>query len=322
MALFGGGSKKTTSEMTRPDYINDYINQLVNQMNGTSSGDYIYRENVGFNQNQQDALNNLAQSGALGGLSSQYLDAAQNGLGYLDQANAGYQNLANAGPITADQIGALAGQLYDDEAVQAAIAANNEQTQQDLARGALPQLSQQYAGQQGSGARMAKQFAQNDALAQMQGTATNITNSAYDAALNQAQNILSGNKQNQAGALNGLTNIGTGMSNLGQQAGQLSQQQMMNQWGAGLQQQQQSQADLNNNYQNAMNAANWGWQDINNQLGAAGIFNGALGQKTTTKTSGGGGGFLGGAMSGAAAGSAFGPWGALAGGVIGGLAGS
>lgn len=322
MALFGGGGSKTTSKMTRPDYIQSYIDQLVNQVNNTSSGDYVYRENVGLNQNQQEALNNLSQSGALGALSSQYMDAAQSGLGYLDNAYSGYNNLANSGQITGEQIGALAGQLYDDEAVQAAIAANNEQTQQSLARNALPQISQQFAGQQGSGARMAKSFAQGDALNQMQNTATNITNSAYDSALTQAQNILSGNRQTQASALGGLSNIGSNLANLGNQAGQLSQQQMMNQWNAGLQQQQQQQSDLNNAYENAQNAANWGWQDINNQLGAAGVLNGALGTTTTTKTSGGSGGFLGGAASGAAAGSAFGPWGALAGGVIGGLASS
>lgn len=322
MGLFGGGGSTSTSKMTRPEYIQNYIDQLVNQVNNTSSGDYVYKDNVGFNQNQTEALNNLSQSGALGALSSQYMDAAQSGLGYMDQANNGYNNLSNSGQITGEQIGALAGQLYDDGAVQAAITANNEQTQQDLARNALPQLAQQYAGQQGSGARMAKSFAQGDALNQMQNTATNITNSAYDSALNQAQSILSGNRQSQASALSGLSGIGNTMAGLGNQAGQLSQQQMQNQWAAGLQQQQQQQSDLNNAYTNAQNAANWGYQDINNQLGAAGVLNGALGTTTTNKVSGGGSGFLGGAMSGAAAGSSFGPWGALAGGVIGGLASS
>lgn len=322
MGLFGGGGGKTTSSMSRPDYINDYINQLMQQMNNTSSGDYVNQEYSGLNETQQQALNDLFNSNALGALSSQYLGAAQNGLGYMDSANQGFQNLMNSGQITGDQIGALAGQLYDDAAVQDAITANNEVVQQDLARNALPTLSQQYAGQQGSGARMAKSFAQGDALNTMQGNATQITNNAYDSALNQAQSILSGNRQNQAAALSGLAGIGTNMSGLGQQAGQLAQQQMQNQWAAGAQQQQDQQNALNNAYQNAINANNWGWQDINNQLNAANIFNSALGQKTTTTTSGGGGGFLGGAMSGAAAGSAFGPWGALAGGVIGGLAGS
>lgn len=320
MALLGGGGGSTTSQMTRPEYIQQYINQLLGQMKNTSSGDYVNKEYIGLNQNQQDALDQLASSGALGALSSQYLNAAQGGLGYMDQAQQGWQNLMNGGGITADQIGVLAEQLYNDEEVQNAITANNEQVQQSLARGALPSIAQQYAGQSGSGSRMAKTFAQSDALNQMQNNATNITNSAYDSALAQAQNILSGNRNSQASALSGLSNIGGQLAGLGEQAGQLSQQQMMNQWNAGLQQQQDQQGMLNNAYQNAQNAANWGWQDINNQLGAAGILNGALGQTTTTKQSGGGGGFLGGAMSGAAAGSAFGPWGALAGGVIGGLA--
>lgn len=320
MALFGGGGGSSTSQMSRPEYLQRYIDQLVSQMNNTSSGEYVNKDYIGLNQNQNQALEGLASSGALGALSSQYLDAAQSGLGYMDQAQQGWQNLMNQGGITAEQIGALAEQLYNDEEVQNAITANNEQVQQSLARNSLPSIAQQFAGQSGSGARMAKSFAQGDALNQMQNNATNITNSAYDSALSQAQNILSGNRTNQASALSGLSSIGTGLAGLGEQAGQLSQQQMMNQWNAGLQQQQNEQGMLNNAYQNAQNAANWGWQDINNQLGAAGVLNGALGQKTTTTQSGGGGGFLGGAMSGAAAGSAFGPWGALAGGVIGGLA--
>lgn len=320
MALFGGGNSKTTSQMIRPEYIQQYIDQLNQQIGNTSSGDYVYRDNVGFNNNQTEALNNLAQSGALGTLSQQYMDAAGQGLGYLDNAYKGYQSLSGQGGVTGEQIGALAGQLYDDDAVQAAITANNEQVQQNLARNALPQLAQQYAGQHGSGARMAKSFAQGDALNQMQGQATDITNSAYNSAISQAESILSGNRQNQAAALSGLSNIGSNLSNLGQQGANLSQQQMLNQWNAGLQQQQQQQNEYDNAYQNAQNAANWGWQDINNQLGAAGVLNGALGQTTTTKQSGGSGGFLGGSMSGAAGGSSFGPWGALAGGVIGGLA--
>ena len=58
MALFGGGNSKTTSQMIRPEYIQQYIDQLNKQIGNTSSGDYVYRDNVGFNNNQKISLFN------------------------------------------------------------------------------------------------------------------------------------------------------------------------------------------------------------------------------------------------------------------------
>lgn len=324
MGLFGGGSKTSTSSMSRPGYLTDYINQLTNMIGQTNSGDYVNKDYVGLNQTQQQALDQLANSGALRDLSSQYLNAGQQGLGDLDYASNGLNNLYNQGAITGDQIGNLANQLYNQDDVQAAIDAQNQGVQEQLARQTLPSVAEQYMGQagQGSGAQMAKDFAKGDALQQMQANAANTTDAAYNSALNQAQNILSGNRQNQAAALSGLAQNGASMSNLGIQAGNLAQQAIQNQWNAGNIQQQDQQNQYNNQYQNAINNQNWGWQDIQNQINAASVLNGALGQTTTSKTSGGGGGLFGGIMSGAAAGSSYGPWGSLAGGVLGGLAGS
>lgn len=324
MGLFGGGSKTQTSSMSRPGYLTDYINQLTNMIGQTSSGDYVNKDYVGLNATQQAALEQLANSGALRDLSSQYLNAGQQGLNDLDYTQNALNDLYNQGPITGDQIGNLANQLYNQEDVQAAIDAQNQSVQEQLARSTLPSVAEQYMGQagQGSGARMAKDFAQGDALQQMQANAANTTDAAYNSALGQAQNILSGNRQNQAAALSGLAQNASNMSNIGIQAGNLAQQAIQNQWQAGAQQQQDIQNRYNNQYQNDINNQNWGWNDIQNQINAASVLNGALGQTTTQKVSGGGSGFLGGAMSGAAAGSAFGPWGALAGGVIGGLGSS
>lgn len=324
MGLFGGGGGATTSSMSRPTYLKDYINQLSNQIGQTNSGDYVNRDYAGFNQAQQEALDQLANSGALGALSSQYLNAGQQGINDMNYTSNAINDLYNQGGISADQISNLANQLYSQDDVQGAIDAQNAGVQEQLARQTQPAIAEMYGSQagHGSGARVARDFAQGNAVQQMQGNAADITNSAYNSALNQAQNILSGNKQNQAAALSGLAQNSSSMAGLGTQAGNIAQQQIQNQWNAGLQQQQQTQGQYNNDYQNAINNQNWGWQDIQNQVGAAGVLNGALGQKTTTTTSGGGPGILGGAMSGAAAGSAFGPWGALAGGVIGGIAAS
>lgn len=311
-----------TSRMTRPDYINSYINQLANQVGNTSSGDYVNLEYAGMNAAQKQALEQLAQSQGLGALSSQYLNAGQQGIQNMASAYDQFGNMYNQGPISADQVSSLANQLYDDSAVQAAIDATNQQTQEQLARHTQPQIAQQYGGQAGfgSGGKMVKDFAQQGALNQMQSNASDITNQAYNTAINQAQSILSGNRQNQAAALSGLAQTGGTLANYGTMAGDISQQAIMNKWNAGYQQQMNQQNIMDNNYQNAINNQNWGYQDIQNQLGAAGVLNSALGQQTTTKTSGGGSGIFGGMMSGAAAGSAFGPWGALAGAAIGGVA--
>lgn len=323
MALFGGGGGDVTSKMTRPGYLQDWINQLYGQIGDTNSGNYVDRGYVGLNQNQQDALNSLSNSGALNNLINQYMGAAGQGVDMMNNAYGSLGNLMNQGNITGEQISNLANQLYDEGSVNDAIKAVNSQTQEGLARNTLPALAEQYSGQAGfgSGGKAAKSFAQQGALQQMQGNAQNITDQAYNSALGQAQGILSGNRQNQAAALGGLSQIGSQLVGLGGQAGQLSQQQMNNMWNAGLRQQMNEQGRLDNDYMNALNGQNWGYQDINNILGAAGILNGALGQTSRTKTSGGGGGFLGGAAAGAGMGSMFGPWGALAGGVIGGLGG-
>lgn len=94
--------------------------------------------------------------------------------------------------------------------------------------------------------------------------------------------------------------------------------------GAGGVQQEQQQAELNTQYQNLFNQAEFPYQQLSylaNIIAAAG---GGAGTSTAS-TSGGGNmltGAIGGGLTGAGIGSMFGPWGALIGGGIGALGGS
>lgn len=322
MGLFGGGSKTTTSSMTRPDYIQNMIDSLTNQVNNTNNGSYVNQQYAGLNQTQQDALNQLINSDQLNSLSGQLIQGGQAGLDTLNNAYSQLQGLANNGGITSDQISGLAGLLYDKDAVQGAIDATNYGTKQNLAKNQLTNIAQQtmQGGGGGSASRMAKDNARTAALSQMQNDASSITDQAYNNAVSQANSILSGNRQSQFSALGALAQNGANTAGLANTGAQFANQANQNALNAGNMMQQNDQAYLNNNYNNAINNQNYDWSQIQNMINATSVLNGAQGMTTKSTTSGGGSGLLGGVMSGAAAGSAFGPWGALAGGALGGLA--
>lgn len=324
MGLFGGGTQKSISEMTRPQYLQNMIDQLMDQSQTTNQGQWVDKGYAGLNQNQQDAINQLINSDQLNQLSNQLITGGQQGLDTLDSAYGQLQSLYQNGNITPDQINSLAGQLYDQDAVNAAIDAQNYGTKNQLAKNTMTNIAQQTMqdGAGGSAARMQKDMARTSALGQMQNDASNLTNQAYNSAVEQANGILSGNRQQQYSALGALANNGANMAGLAGQGAQMANQANQNALMGGTLMQQNEQGRLNNQYNNQMGAQNYDWQQIQNMLNAAGVLNGAQGMTTTTTQSGGGGGMLGGAMSGAAAGSAFGPWGALAGGALGALSAS
>ena len=318
MGLFGGGNSTQKSKTTRPDYIQNMIDSLMSQSNNTTNGSYVNQQYAGLNQTQQDALNSLINSDQLNSLSSQLIQGGQTGLDTLNSAYTQLQDLAGNG-INADQINDLAGQLYDKDSVQGAIDATNYGTKQNLAKNQLTNIAQQTMqnGAGGSSARLAKDNAKTAALSQMQNDASNLTNSAYNNAVSQANTILSGNRQQQYNALGALAQNGASMANMAGQGAQYANAANQNALAAGNQMQGATQNQLNMNYNNAINNQNYDWSQIQNMLNAASVMNGAQGMTTTSTSSGGGSGMLGGAMSGAAAGSAFGPWGALAGGALG-----
>jgi hypothetical protein len=321
MSLFGGGSKTSTSKVTRPGYVTSMVNDLSNQINSAATPEWINQNYAGLTSDQQSALNQLLNNSQLTNYANQLMGAGQSGLSQLTDVQNQLANLYGKGQISAADINNLAGQLYNSEDVENAIKASNAQTEQQLATATNPAVAQQTMQQAGFGSsqRLAKDQAARAALSEEQGNANSITNQAYNSALEQAQGILSGNRQNQLNALSGLGQIGSQQAGLLNTAANAYQQNYLNQLNAANQQWQNEQGALDTKYNNAIGAQNMGWQDINNRLNAAGVLNGALGQTQKTTVSGGGGGLLGGLASGAAAGSAFGPWGALAGAALGGV---
>lgn len=309
-----------TSKTTRPGYLTDMINNLSNQIKTTGSGEWQNQQNVGLNANQNDALNQLAQSGALHDYASQLMGAGEEGLQGLDETYKQLQAAAGQG-ISAQDVQNMAKQLYNPTEVEAAINAAKQGREQQLATSTLPEVAQQTMQQSGFGSsnRLATDMAKSGALADIQSEGAQISGEAYQNAMGQAQSILSGNRQNQLSALSGLQQNYQNQAGMLQTGANAAQQAYQNQLSAGNQRQQNAQNDLNTAYNNAIGQQNFGYQNIQNQLGAAGVLNSALGQKTSTTTSGGGSGVLGGMAGGAAAGSAFGPWGALAGAAIGGV---
>lgn len=318
MGLFGGSGGGTTSSMKRPDYINNMINDLNGQVNNMQTPTWQNQQYAGQNAYQTGALGSLANNTQLQDYSNQLMNAGQQGIGQLsdigNQINGAYSNA-----ITSDSINNLANKLYNKDDVDAAIKASNYGTEQQLATATNPAAAQQTMQQSGFGssARLAKDNAARGALAEEQGNASDITNNAYNNAVQQAQGILSGNRQNELSALSGLSQNAAQQAGLYNTGAQAAQQNYNGMLGAAQQNYQNNQGSLDMAYNNAIGAQNMANANIQNQLNAASVFNGALGQKTTTTVSGGGSGMLGGAMSGAAAGSAFGPWGALAGAAIG-----
>lgn len=309
-----------TSRTTRPGYLTNMINDLSNQIKTTDMGDWQNQNYAGLNTNQNAALTGLANSDALHNYASQLMGAGQQGLDTLDSAYSQLQK-AYGGGITAQDVQKLANQLYSPEDTQAAIEAVKQRGEEQLSQSTLPAVAQQTMQESGFGSsqRLSADRARSAALADIQAQGSQISNDAYNTAMSQAQGILSGNRQNQLSALSGLQQIGQQQAGLANTGASAAQNAYMNQLAAGNQRQQNEQGALDTKYNNAIGAQNYGYQNIQNQLGAASVLNGALGQTSTTTTSGGGSGMLGGMASGAAAGSAFGPWGALAGAALGGV---
>lgn len=322
MGLFGGGGGGSTTKITRPDYVQSMINNLSGQIKNANIGDYTNMQYAGLNSDQQAALNSMLNNEQMQSYANDLIGAGNQGLNQLDDVYKQITDLYGGNQYSTENLDKLVNQLYNRGDVEAGISAANQASENRFAKDTQTNVAQQTnaSGGFGSAQRLGQSRAQEALVSEEQANAEDISNTAYNSAVSQAQSILASNDQNKRAALGALTTNATQQANLANQGAQL-QQDLYNQSAAAVSQQMNdSQQKLNNDYVNQQNAQNWQYQDINNRLGAANILNGALGQTTKTTTSGGGSGILGGAMSGAAAGSAFGPWGALAGAVIGGAA--
>lgn len=327
MGLFGGGAKTTTSKTTRPDYINNMVNDLSGRINSQASPEWVNQNYAGLTGDQQSALSDLMNNRQLNDYATQLMGAGQEGLNNLNSAQSQLANAYGNNQISAGDINNLAGQLYNSDEVENAIRASNANTEQQLATATNPVIAQQtmQEGGFGSSQRLAKDMASRSALAEEQQNAGNITNQAYNSAMEQAQGILSGNRQNQLSALSGLGQVGSQQAGLINTAGQTAQQNYQNSMNAANQRWQNEQGALDTKYNNAIGAQNMGYQDLTNRTNAASVLNGALGQTKTTTASGGGGGLLSGALTvagGVVGGIYGGPAGAALGAQLGGMAGT
>lgn len=317
--MFGSSkTTKTTSKVSRPGYYTDMLNGLSDDINNMGNLEYINQNYSGLNNYQNDALQQLIQSNALNQYGGLYNQQGMNGLTNVDSA---YNQLMNTQGYTTQDIENLAKQFYSDADVQAAINASNENILSNMATGTLPSISEQYGNQagMGSGQRMAKSLAKADATSQAMSNSNQITDSAYNNAIQQANALLDNNQSEKMNALNGLYNVGNAQTQGLYNGANAYNQANLNALYAGNIMQQDNQNRLDNDYNNQLMNQNIGWQDIQNRINAASVLNGGYGQTTTQYTKSGGG-MLGGIMSGAAAGSAFGPYGMLAGAALGGIA--
>ncbi|MFQ3396371.1 hypothetical protein P9477_23245 [Enterobacter mori] len=322
MGLFGSGGGSTTSKMTRPDYIQNMINNLNGQIKGANVGDYTNMQYAGLNSDQQSALNNMLNNPEMQGYANDLLNAGNEGLNNLNDVYKQITDLYGSNNYSSSSLDNLVSQFYNRGDVENAINAQNSQSENRFAKDTQTNVAQQMnnSGGFGSAQRLGQDRAKEALVSEEQQNASDISNQAYSNAVSQAQSVLASNDANKRAALGALTTNAQNQAGLINSGAQL-QQDLYNQSAAASSQMlNDNQAKLNNDYTNQQNAQNMPYQDIQNRINAASVLNGALGQTTTTKTSGGGAGILGGAMSGAAAGSAFGPWGALAGAVIGGAA--
>lgn len=307
MGLFGGSSA-STSKTYRPGYLTGLINNLSSTIDNTKIGDYTNLQYSGLNEDQQQALQSMINNPEYRSYAEQLMSAGQEG---LDTVNSTYRQIADAynnGNISAGDLNKLADTLFNRGETENAINAATQQLERQYSMETAPDVAQKTMQQSGFGSanRLARARAEENLVQAEQNSASDINNTAFANAMNQAQSILSSNQDTRKAALGSLS------QNAMSQAGYMSKGALMadtlNQQGFNAAQQMQQ--DRQNQYdvdtQNALNKQSWNQQQIQNEINAAATLNAALGSTTTQRQSGGGGGVMGGAMAGGMAGSSFG----------------
>lgn len=332
MGLFGGGAKTTTSKTTRPAYVNALIQNIAQQEKQTQLGDYSELGYKDLSEQEQQYLTNLMSNEGINSATQALMGMGEEGLKNLDDYYSRISDVYNNSP-TAEDVNALATQLYDQSAVQNEINTSNAQLSENYALGQAPDTAlTMQAGRAGltgqgfgSGARVAQDMAQRGLAQQQQANASNITSTAYQNAMSQAQDLINGQQSNRRAALSALgTNVNTQLGAL-DTAGSMTQDSYNQAINAALQQQALAQNKNDLMYQSQQYGQNWQNLDIENRLGIANVLNAAQGQTTKTTTSGGSNGMLSGALSlaGTVVGGIYGgPAGAAIGGQLGGMAGT
>lgn len=327
MALFGGGGKSQTSSTTRPSYITNMIKGLSNDINNAKLGDYENLQYEGLNANQKAALSSMVNNHEYQNYAQQLMSYGNEGLNQLNNVYNQITNAYNDSNITPEKLNALASNLYSENDVNAAIQAANSAAERSYSLEVAPNLAQQTMQQSGfgSGSALAQRRAQESLQQQELTNANQLSDEAYNNAMQQAQNILASNQSTQRAALGQLSTNYLNQANAYGQGALMANTLNEQAYNAALQNQANLQQQYNVNYNNATNKQYWNQQATNNLISGAQVLNNALGQRVQSKTTGGGGlgGILSGAMSGAMSMAATGnPWAMAGGALVGGISGA
>lgn len=265
MALFGGAT--TTKTSVKPsDNVANLLKQIATMTNQMDVGSYINHDLAGFNSTQQGALDALTNNTALNQVAGMYGDRTQQGINQYGDVNSMLQNLANS-PVTGQNVNDFTSSMLGNKLNQTAI---NQGTSAGNAAASL-------GG--GAAVRAANKTGANNIAA--------LTNNSRQQSLNaMGANVLQGNNSAQLGAANLLGNIANSNIGLGNQSAALNQTAMMNALGAGNQQQAQTQNEYNNDWQNALGAQQFDWNQLNNKLNVLNSLSPMAGYTTTGVTPG------------------------------------
>lgn len=260
MGLFGGAT--TTKTSVKPsDGVADLLKRIATMTNQMDVGSYINHDLAGLNSTQQGALDALTQNTALNQVAGMYGDRTQQGINQYGDVNSMLQNLAD-NPVTGQSVKDFTSGMLGNQLNQSAI---NQGTNAGNAAASLGN---------GAAVRAANKTGANNIAA--------ITNNNRQQSMNAlGANVLQGNNSAQLGAANLLGNIANANVGLGNQSAALTQQSMMNALGAGNQQQAQTQNEYNNNWQNAMGAQQFDWNQLNNKLNVLNELSPMAGYTTT-----------------------------------------
>lgn len=266
MGLFGGKTKTTTTVAPSAG-VDQLLKQIANMTNNMDVGGYISHQLAGFNDAQTNALNNLSQNSALNQVAGMYGGRAGTGLDQMNTVNQMLQGIANNG-VTGQGVNDFKSDMLNNQLNQNAI------TQGTNAGGAAASLG-------GGAAVRAANRANTNNIAALTNNSRGQDMQGLGAQTLFGNNAAALGNANLQGSIAGQ-NIG-----LGQNAASLSQQAMKNQLAAGGLQQAQSQAQMDNDWQNAMGAQQFDWNQLNNKLNVLNSLSPMAGY-TTTGTSGGG----------------------------------
>lgn len=260
MGLFGGAT--TTKTSVKPsDNVADLLKRIATMTNQMDVGSYINHDVAGLNSTQQGALDALTQNTALNQVAGMYGDRTQQGINQYGDVNSMLQNLAGNG-VTGQDVKDFTGNMLGSQLNTNAI---NQGTSAGNAAASLGN---------GAAVRAANKTGANNIAA--------ITNNNRQQSMNAlGANVLQGNNTAQLGAANLLGNIANANVGLGNQSAALTQQSMMNALGAGNQQQAQTQNEYNNDWQNALGAQQFDWNQLNNKLNVLNELSPMAGYSTT-----------------------------------------